>query len=168
MLRRLVQAIRACTLIPGRHIPPVRAHPLATPFIASRHPRATHLFPSALWTLDIDNLPPKPPNTAARCPLPIPARAGLCSAQPFISERRTFAVSSPPPILLDVPRRPRLAKDAFPRSHATFRAIAREASGADRLDPPTTRCSSSAGTVAAPFHSQPVLCWPALTGGSTR
>jgi hypothetical protein len=107
LLRNLVRSYAGCTLIPSRHISHSFKH---IPSHTCCHFLGTlTLLISTLRVhdsdidIDIDRLPPLPSiTTRFRPPLPAP---GLCSAQPFISERRSFAVSSTQ-ILLDVPRTP--------------------------------------------------------------
>jgi hypothetical protein len=101
LLRNLVQSYPGCTLIPSRRIPPVQADLLT--YLCHFSARSRCSRPPWTCEIDLDRLPQLPSNiTRFRPPLPAP---GLCSAQPFISERRSFAVGSTQ-ILLDVPRAP--------------------------------------------------------------
>jgi hypothetical protein len=102
LLRNLVQSYPGCTLIPSDKSHSFKHISSHTFPVTSPHAHATHI-PLGRTT-----------STSPACPVavqhnwlsPTPALApGLCSAQPFISERRSFAVSSTQ-ILLDVPRTP--------------------------------------------------------------
>lgn len=122
LLRCQARAVRPCTLIPSRHIPPVRAHTIATPFIAPPHPPATHLllrpFQPSKSTLTSKHLP-----VNWLCPPSLPV---LACVQLSRSSRNDA-------LLPLVPPQPywmfRGAHDSLkthsPRSHATYRAIAR-------------------------------------------
>ncbi|EUC37958.1 hypothetical protein COCCADRAFT_84109, partial [Bipolaris zeicola 26-R-13] len=134
-------------------------------FYRASAPSRDSSLTSALSTINIDiDIETSPSELALP---PIPACPGLCSAQPFISERRSFAVSSSP-TLLDVLRRPRLAKDAFPplsRNLPCDRSRHQKRTAWTLL-----RHAAHLPLQQLPHRSTTNLCFcePALTGGNTR
>jgi hypothetical protein len=113
-LRNLARRYPGCTLIPSRTILPIQVDPLVSSYISARLRRS---YPTFVFDISIYYLSSTPSNiTGIRPSLP----ACQCSAQQFISERSSFAVS--PTKSYWTFRGAHDSLNSIPRSHATYRS----------------------------------------------
>jgi hypothetical protein len=144
-LRNLAPSYPGCTLISSRTIILIQVDPLHVSSDFSARLRCS--YPTRVFGIGIYQLPSslQVPTSLA---LTHPCLVGLCSAQPFISERSSFAVSPTNSYWTS-----RGADSLRSPAHATYRVAIARGIRIGPLGPFCDTLSSLVGTVAASFHN---------------